>query len=78
MMNGTISNRFATDAWLLVGGGIALWFAGRRREVRQRQNAPNEPLSYDEGFRLRIRLIRDAFLGGAAWIGLFLVLDWIF
>lgn len=78
-MHGVISNPRAGSAWLIVGAGIASWFAGRRRQARRTLvGEEGQKPSPEEASAIRERLVRDAFLGGGTWLVLFLLLQWLF
>ena len=78
-MNGVISNPVAGSAWLVAGAGVATWFARRRRRAWRRL-AGEQGLkpSPEEASDIRARLVRDAFVGGGAWLALFVLLQWFF
>jgi hypothetical protein len=84
VVDGEIHNSVATAVCLVAAGGIAYWFNGRREEARRTlygheegQEEGPKPTPEEAG-AIRGRVIGQAFLGGGAFLALFLVLDWLF
>jgi len=68
----------AGSVWIVVGGGLVFWYQHRLREARRilrGEDAPKPGLQQAD--TVRTRLVRDAFLVGALWLALFVLLDWL-
>jgi hypothetical protein len=77
MINGEISSDFGGVLWLGAGIGLALWTGLRsRRAGRLLREAGKEWPTHQRDW-LSLRLVIEAFMAGGAWLGLFLMLDWI-
>jgi hypothetical protein len=73
VLNNSIGNKTAGYAWLGLGLAAAAWFDRERRRGKA-EGAKWWPEFNDAGRRLQ----RLAFAIGFGWLGVFLVLDWLF
>ena len=72
-------HRDSTQGRLRAAGATSYRFNGRREEARRLLYEPDGPKpTAEEASAIRGRLIRDAFVGSGALLGLFLMLDWLF
>ena len=81
MLNGAIQNPVASGVWLASGALIAAWYAGRRRALRDIKDDLRDrsgEAAEDRRSRAQGRAILEAFVGGFAWIALFVILDAMF